>query len=79
MAPTEEPPIVVIGSGPCGLGAAHRLHEIGVKNFIVLEAGSEPGGLSVTATDEEGFLWDMGKFLLPLLRSFKCLLFISYQ
>jgi predicted NAD/FAD-binding protein len=56
-------PIVIIGSGPCGLGAAYRLQELGHENFIVLEAGSEAGGLSITATDDQGFLWDMGTLL----------------
>ena len=56
----EEERIVVIGSGPCGLGAAYRLQELGHENFLVLEAGPEAGGLSITATDENGFLWDMG-------------------
>lgn len=59
---TSFPPIVIIGSGPCGLGAAYRLQELGHENFIVLEAGPEAGGLSITATDQQGFLWDMGKF-----------------
>jgi monoamine oxidase len=56
-------PLVIIGSGPCGLGAAYRLQELGHENFIILEAGTEAGGLSITATDEQGFLWDMGTLL----------------
>lgn len=59
MAGTKER-IVVIGSGPCGLGAAYRLQELGHEDFLVLEAGPEAGGLSITATDENGFLFDMG-------------------
>lgn len=51
---------MVIGSGPCGLGAAYRLQELGHEDFLVLEAGPEAGGLSITATDENGFLFDMG-------------------
>ena len=57
-------PLVIIGSGPCGLGAAYRLQELGYENFLVLEAGAEAGGLSITATDDQGFLWDMGTFLV---------------
>lgn len=60
MAGTKER-IVVIGSGPCGLGAAYRLQELGHEDFLVLEAGPEAGGLSITATDDNGFLWDMGE------------------
>lgn len=52
---------MVIGSGPCGLGAAYRLQELGHEDFLVLEAGAEAGGLSITAKDENGFLWDMGE------------------
>jgi glycine/D-amino acid oxidase-like deaminating enzyme len=61
---SSSPPLVIIGSGPCGLGAAYRLQELGHENFIVLEAGPEAGGLSITATDEQGFLWDMGTFII---------------
>lgn len=61
VADDDEPPLVIIGSGPCGLGAAYRLQELGIDNFVVLEAGAVAGGLSITATDEQGFLWDMGK------------------
>ena len=60
-APQEK--IVIIGSGPCGLGAAYRLQELGHEDFLVLEAGHEAGGLSVTATDEKGFLFDMGTYM----------------
>lgn len=67
MAGTKER-IVVIGSGPCGLGAAYRLQELGHENFLVLEAGPEAGGLSITATDENGFLWDMGELATSVLR-----------
>ncbi|RYF78215.1 MAG: hypothetical protein EOO39_02035, partial [Cytophagaceae bacterium] len=31
---------VIIGSGPTGLGAAYRLNELGVTDFVVLENGS---------------------------------------
>jgi len=64
LADYKEPPVVIIGSGPCGLGAAYRLQELGIDNFVVLEAGPVAGGLSITATDEQGFLWDMGKWWL---------------
>lgn len=51
---------VIIGSGPTGLGAAHRLKELGIEDFIVLEKESYVGGLAATFTDEKGFLWDIG-------------------
>lgn len=52
--------IVIIGAGPTGLGAAYRLKELGVSDFVVLEAASEPGGLSRSFVDKEGFTWDIG-------------------
>ena len=56
--------IVIIGAGPTALGAAHRLHELGVSRsrtqVIVLEQTSKPGGLATSERDQEGFLWDMG-------------------
>ncbi len=51
---------VIIGSGPTGLGAAYRLKESGIEDFIVLEKEAYVGGLSATFTDENGFLWDIG-------------------
>ena len=64
MAASKKEKIVVIGSGPCGLGAAWRLQELGHEDFTVLEAAPVAGGLSITATDENGFLWDMGTYKL---------------
>jgi protoporphyrinogen oxidase len=52
--------IVVIGAGPAGLGAAYRLHERGISDFIVLEAEAQPGGLAGSFVDAQGFTWDVG-------------------
>lgn len=68
---TQKAKIVVIGSGPCGLGAAWRLQELGHEDFMVLEAGAEAGGLSITATDDNGFLFDMGGWPVPV-HAFAC-------
>ena len=51
---------VIIGSGPTGLGAAYRLKELGVTDFIVLEKENRIGGLAKSFTDDKGFLWDVG-------------------
>ena len=51
---------LIIGAGPTGLGAAHRLNELGEKDFIVLEANPHAGGLSASFKDEAGFTWDIG-------------------
>jgi protoporphyrinogen oxidase len=52
--------IVIVGAGPTGLGAARRLAELGVSDFVVLEANPHPGGLSASFTDKAGFTWDVG-------------------
>lgn len=54
------PKIVILGTGPCGLGAAWRLEELKHSNYKVFEAGSHPGGLASSFTDEKGFTWDIG-------------------
>ena len=51
---------VIIGAGPTGLGAAHRLKELGEENFTIIERSSFPGGLATSFKDEKGFLWDIG-------------------
>lgn len=52
--------IIILGTGPCGLGAAWRLKEKGFEDFILLEAESHPGGLASSFKDELGFTWDVG-------------------
>ncbi len=52
--------ILIIGAGPTGIGAAYRLKELGYENFIVLESNSNPGGLSSSFQDDNGFTWDIG-------------------
>ena len=51
---------VIIGAGPTGLGAAHRLLELGIRDFVVLERNSHAGGLSASFKDSAGFTWDIG-------------------
>ena len=60
MGEAEDKKIVILGAGPCGMGAAWRLQEMGHNNFEVLEASNKPSGLACTEVDENGFLWDMG-------------------
>jgi protoporphyrinogen oxidase len=52
--------IVIIGAGPTGLGAAHRLQELGISNFVLFEKESHAGGLASSFVDREGFTWDVG-------------------
>ena len=51
---------LIIGAGPTGLGAAWRLEQRGVHDWLVLEAGQVPGGLAQSVVDEHGFTWDLG-------------------
>ena len=56
----DNPKIVILGAGPCGLGAAWRLKELGYDNFQVFEKNPYPGGLAASFKDEKGFTWDIG-------------------
>lgn len=56
----SEERIVIIGAGPTGLGAAWRLNELGHANWLLLEQGTEAGGLSASVVDDKGFTWDLG-------------------
>ncbi len=60
MRNKKEKRIVIIGAGPTGLGAAHRLSELGYDNWDIYEKNTYPGGLSASFKDKKGFTWDMG-------------------
>ena len=51
---------LIIGAGPTGLGAAWRLEQRGVRDWLVLESGRVAGGLAQSVVDEHGFTWDLG-------------------
>ncbi|KAJ2972943.1 hypothetical protein NQ176_g6871 [Zarea fungicola] len=51
---------LIIGAGPTGLGAAHRLNELNSASWRVIDSSPTPGGLSSTETTPEGFLYDIG-------------------
>ena len=40
--------ILIIGSGPTGLGAACRLHELGFSDYFMCERELKSGGLATT-------------------------------
>ncbi|TVM18725.1 amine oxidase [Oceanidesulfovibrio indonesiensis] len=50
----------ILGAGPTGLGAGHRLTELGEHDFVILERESHVGGLSASFQDDAGFTWDLG-------------------
>jgi protoporphyrinogen oxidase len=51
-------PVIIIGAGPAGLGAAHELVKQGIHP-IVLEKGNSVGGLARTET-YKGYFFDVG-------------------
>jgi protoporphyrinogen oxidase len=52
--------ILIIGAGPTGLGAAHRLHELGHDDHLLIDGRGGPGGLAASFVDPQGFTWDIG-------------------
>ena len=51
---------LILGAGPTGLGAAYRLKELGIQDFIILDREDKAGGLSSSYVDDNGFTWDIG-------------------
>jgi protoporphyrinogen oxidase len=51
---------IILGAGPTGLGAAYRLKELGISDYIVLDKEENAGGLSSSFVDDNGFTWDLG-------------------
>jgi len=56
--------ILVIGAGPCGLGAAYRLNKLGYATWHLFERATHIGGLSASFLDDKGFTWDVGGHVL---------------
>ena len=57
---TSEQRVVILGSGPTGLGAGYRLRELGHENFHIYERDGQVGGLATSHKDDQGFTWDIG-------------------
>ena len=49
--------VIIIGAGPCGLGAARRLASLGVRDVVVLEREQEAGGIP-RHCGHTGFGWN---------------------
>ncbi|MCW3844191.1 FAD-dependent oxidoreductase, partial [Micromonospora yasonensis] len=58
-----EPDILVIGAGPAGLAAGHRLQEHGRDEWLILETGDTVGGLARSYT-VDGYTFDIGGHVL---------------
>jgi protoporphyrinogen/coproporphyrinogen III oxidase len=52
-------PVIVVGGGISGMGAAWRLHQRGLP-VLVLESGVKPGGVVQSAAHPDGFHLDLG-------------------
>ena len=52
----EKKKVLIIGSGPCGLGAAYRLQELGVNDFLIIEKENYCGGLATSFVDKKGLV-----------------------
>jgi protoporphyrinogen oxidase len=57
-------PIIILGAGAAGLGAAYRLTEHKVDRFLVLERNPYPGGHAASFRTPEGFTFDEGGHVL---------------
>lgn len=58
------PRFVIIGAGPCGLGAAWAFERAGCSDWVVLERETYAGGLAASFRDGSGFTWDIGGHVL---------------
>jgi len=56
--------IIILGAGPCGLGAAFHLNKLGHKAWQLFERNDHVGGLSASFRDAAGFTWDVGGHVL---------------
>jgi len=56
--------ILIIGAGPCGLGAAYHLNRLGHTDWRIFEKNDHVGGLSASFRDDHGFTWDVGGHVL---------------
>jgi protoporphyrinogen oxidase len=51
---------LILGAGPTGLGAAYRLKELGISDYLIVDRAETVGGLSASHVDAHGFTWDIG-------------------
>ncbi|MBN1593177.1 MAG: FAD-dependent oxidoreductase [Candidatus Coatesbacteria bacterium] len=56
--------MLILGAGPTGIGAAHRLNDLGHRDWDIYEQHDYIGGLAASFTDESGFVWDIGGHVL---------------
>jgi protoporphyrinogen oxidase len=56
----DTPRILIIGAGPCGLGCARELDQMGYGNWKLVERHAGAGGHAGSEVDPQGFTWDQG-------------------
>jgi len=56
--------ILILGSGPTGLGAAYHLNKLGHTDWQLFERNGHVGGLSASFLDDNCFTWDIGGHVL---------------
>ncbi len=56
----EHLPLLILGAGPTGLGAALRLLELDRQSFRLIDTEPTAGGLAASFVDARGFTWDLG-------------------
>jgi protoporphyrinogen oxidase len=52
--------VLIVGSGPMGLGAAWRLDGLETAGWLLIEASIGPAGLADSVHDDQCFTWDLG-------------------
>lgn len=57
-------PILILGAGPTGLGAAYHLNKLGHADWHIFERNAYVGGLAASFVDAQGFTWDIGGHVL---------------
>lgn len=55
---SEKHKVLILGGGITGLATAYYLEQQGIKDYLILEAQLEPGGLC-RSVKKDGFTWDM--------------------
>lgn len=60
MTTKHQGPIIILGGGPTGLGAAYQLHTAGYTDWMLVERDDAVGGLSRSFRDDYGCTWDIG-------------------
>ncbi|WP_446743455.1 protoporphyrinogen/coproporphyrinogen oxidase [Silvibacterium acidisoli] len=58
---------VILGAGPCGLGAAWRLKNTAsgeMQNYLLIDESETPGGRAASCVTPEGFIFDQGGHVL---------------